>query len=437
MSSRVHALVELLTKAANAYYNGATLLLDDATFDAKLEELKELAPEHPFLETIGSPPLKDACLLPSPMPSLEKIKPGQPNLARFLAQPTSFVLSEKLDGLSALWCSKAGTLYLRGDGLRGQTIQSVVPHIKGLKAAAADWIIRGEILLPKSSVKAGQLARSIVNGLVHRHGVEADIPLLNQICFVAYQVVSPGGLTRSQQFEWLTARGFQVPWWERVQAPTIDHCSKRLLSRRDESAFDTDGIVVGLDAAPLPPVVQGPSVKNPKDIVAFKMAMQDQMRETTLREVIWKSSAQGYLIPRLRFDPVEIGGSTIEFCSGHTAKNVVDHSLGPGALIRIRRSGDVIPTLDAILAPAEAPSLPPNPETWLWVNETHIRTADMSLEQITSRLHLFVKTLELDGIGPAHCKALVDAGIHGPAALYGATSEHLSSILGPKTGASL
>ena len=133
----------------------------------------------------------------------------------------------------------------------------------------------------------------------------------------------------------------------------LDDLKGYLMTRRGTSIYDTDGIVVGLDQIPRAPI----GARLPKDVVAFKMPLMEQSAETTIRTVIWAPSSQGYLIPKLEFDPVIVGGATIQFCSAHTARHVVSNRLGPGAKIIIRRSGDVIPTIDRVLTGVE-PQLP-------------------------------------------------------------------------------
>ena len=418
-------IVSLLERASDAYYNGRPVLLDDDSFDFLVDRLRELEPAHPFLDSIGAPPTENATELPYPMPSLDKIKPGQGVLARFIAKNPSVVLSEKLDGLSALWCPATRSLYLRGDGRIGQPISSLAAHIQGLVPSAESWAIRVEIILPRAPG-----ARALLNGLVHQTAPTKEA--LSRIRFIGYEVISPPGLARAAQFEWLRAQGFETPWWQATTALTEEICATAFSERRVNSAYETDGIVVGANQVPANPVN-----KNPKDCVAFKMPVDDQSALTTVREVIWTASAQGYLIPRVRFDPVQIGGASIEFCTGHNGRTVVDRGLGPGAKVKIRRSGDVIPTLDSVLFPAE-PSLPADASSWIWAGDattaTHICSKKLTAEQTVSQVLHFAKTHSIPGLGPANCKLLVKANICGPAALWRAPAATLAALLGPKTG---
>ena len=429
----MQSTVDLLKSASHAYYNGEEPIMDDDTFDALLEELRAKDPKNPFLNTVGAPPQDGVVKLPASMPSLEKIKPGESALTRFLGLSRDYVISEKLDGLSALWCPSTKGLFLRGDGINGQTISHIAPSIASLVSSTEPWIIRGEIVLRKDAGLGTTPARTVINGLVHKSN--PDPALLTQIKFLAYEVISPPGMKRSAQFIWLEKAGFMVPWWMGIR-PTEENLKDLFISRRASSAYDTDGIVVGIDRVPLK---VGLGVKPPKDCVAFKMPVSDQSAVTTVEEVLWAPSAQGYLIPRIRIKPVQIGGAKIEFCTGHNARTIVDKGIGPGAQIKVRRSGDVIPTLDTVLIPA-SPSLPTGYK-WEWTSEetsaTHIKLVGDSPDQLASQLHLFAKTIDIPGLGPANCKALVEAGITGPAALWSQTAEKLSSTLGPKTGATL
>ena len=435
----IQNIVQQLTEASNAYYNLKPIMSDE-TFDALLETLKERDPTNAFLKEVGAPPSEGAVLLPVCMPSLEKIKPGMPALGKFITAAKTYVLSEKLDGLSGLWCPKKKELFLRGDGSTGQSVSHLVGKIAGLVPSSESWIIRGELVLPKTSVDSSQIARTIVNGLVHKS--DPDLTLLKQIQFLAYEVINPPGLKRSDQFKWLKTKGFLLPWFQVKESPSELDLKTAFIERRANSIFDTDGIVIGVDQIPIVgnrEIGSTEPPKPPKDCVAFKMAVSEQSAETTVLEIVWAPSSHGYLIPRIRIEPVKIGGATIEFCTGHNARTIVDKGLGDGARIRIRRSGDVIPTLDEVLVPAQ-PSLPTKYQ-WKWdgpeETATHLLVIGESAEQQTSQLVRFAKELDIPGLGPGHCRTLVNAGIVGPATLWAQTPDQLATILGPKTGKTL
>lgn len=440
--STAAAIVRQLREASAAYYNGGRPLMDDDSYDALVERLRELDPTNSYLTEVGAAPSEGGVALPFKMPSLDKIKPGEDRLVRWLAgdRGAGFVLSEKLDGLSALWIPGKGALYLRGDGVTGQEISHLVRlGVQGLKRPQhlGPVAVRGELLLPRGAGEA--LARSWVNGIVHRKDpAAADVA---KIHFVAYELLEPANLTRQAQLVWLEKNGFEIPWSRRLTSVDSPELGITLQERREASDYDTDGIVVGYNVVPRSEST-ATKAKNPKDAVAFKMPLAEQAAETTVRAVEWGTSAQGYLIPTLRFDPVQISGATIQLCTGHNAKTVAELSIGPGARVVIRRSGDVIPKLDRVVAAAPGGASLPAGTSWEWdTTRTHIRlvagAGGESKELVAARLGHFLRSLEVPGCGAATVGALVEGGITGPATLWAAPAERLSELLGPKTGASL
>lgn len=428
--SSIAAIVKLLQEASDAYYNGGQLKMDDDTYDSLLEQLREKDPKNPYLSSIGAPPTGTTVVLPFPMPSLDKIKPGQDALTRFLSQrcDAGFLLSEKLDGLSALWVADKGALYLRGDGKEGQDISHLVPlGIKGL-VKVPGTVVRGELVVGRVTVST--LARSWVNGVVHRKKPDpADVA---KIRFVAYDLMSPPQPNRAAAMAWLRSNRFETAWTESLAHPTQEALIQALKERRTNSAYDTDGIVVALNVAP----VRSIGCSNPKDAVAFKMPLSEQTAITTVVAVHWGTSAQGYLIPKLEVEPVVINGATIQFCTAHNAKTVETAKLGPGAKVAIRRSGDVIPTIDRVITAAASAAFPPA-GTWDWATDVHIRTNTNSEDMVKAKLQHFLKTLDIPGSGPATAAVLVAGGITGPALLLQATEQRLCELLGPKTGVAL
>jgi NAD-dependent DNA ligase len=422
-------LVARLTAAADAYYNGTEALMTDEEYDSLREELEVLNPNHPFLKKVGAPPRGETVKLPYFMPSLTKIKPGTGTIEKFVAQgSSSFLLSDKLDGISALWVSSSKKLYLRGDGEMGVDVSTYVPYIQGLQTKR-NCVVRGEL------ISKGQ-SRSWVNGVLHQK--EVPIEDTKRIHFVAYELIQPEKLTRKDQFTHLSEFGFELPWIQLVNASELKETllMQTFQKRRAESEYPIDGIVVGENRVPLSQTMPKDSVSNPKDCVAFKMVLTDQCAETTVRAILWGTSHQGYLIPRLQVDPVQVQDCQIEFLTGHNAKLLQEKKLGIGARIRIRRSGDVIPTVDTVLTPSENI---PFPSKYTWDStQTHILmppdAMNESKEVQTAKLLHFASTLEVANLGPGLVKKLVDAGFTTPKALRFMTPDQWQKTLGKGMG---
>ncbi len=442
MSAKVQNIVDLLKAASNAYYNGSDPILEDDAYDALREELEELDPQNPYLKQIGAPvPKGQAVKLPYKMASLNKIKPGTGAVPSFLSSSKvkSWVLSDKLDGISVLWDTGKRKLYLRGDGFTGVDVSNYALYLNGLTPRGFNqkWVLRGELVLPNTVDVKGTLPRSTpllsrswVNGQLHQ---KTPIPEhLGKINFVAYELIEPSGLTREQQMIRMAEAGFEVPWYTVVTTLSDENLSTYLLKRRAESQYDIDGIVVGENNIPVKD--SSDEVTNPKDMRAFKMPLGDQQAETEVVDLVWSASYQGYWIPRLQIKPVLIGGSRIEYLSGHNARFVLDNKVGKGAKIVIRKSGDVIPTLDKVLQPSTVIQLPKG--VWDGPEDTasHLKLMEGEEDEhedvVLKKLEHFAKTLDIPHLGPGQCVKLISASIVTPGDLIKISYSDLVKAIG-------
>jgi NAD-dependent DNA ligase len=409
--------------------------MTDDEYDRQFEELKRLSPAHPFLTVVGAPVAGEGTLLPYPMASLDKVRMGEGMLTRWLRRCTheSFSVSEKLDGLSALYTRSAGkqSLYLRGDGVKGLCITGILGSIKGIPSAGFnDCIVRGELVLPLTSTPAGSIGRSLVNGWVHRNAKEE----LKSVDFVAYQVLEPSNLTRQQQLTWLTSNGFKIPWSQVLTNVSEDSLLRMLEDRKASGTYPLDGMVIGTNSIPFGS--GGGEAKNPVDAVAFKAALDEQREETTVITVEWNLSRQGNWIPRIQIEPVEIGGANIQWLSGHNAAAITEGVIGPAARIIIRRSGDVIPTLEKVLLPSPSGALMPTAGSWEWdAGHVHAKrvegTAEGTQEALEQAILHALQVLEVDGIGPGLVKKMVAASFNSMSKVWNATADSLKDSLGP------
>jgi DNA ligase (NAD+) len=433
-------LVAQLQRANYAYHNNGHSVMSDDDYDRGLEELRRRSPAHPFLSVIGAPVPKGAVLLPVIMGSQDKVRAGEDGLARWLRRDGSgagvkeFVVSEKLDGLSALLVLKDSStkLYLRGDGVKGVNITSAIRGIQGIRAGAggSDVIIRGELLLRKEDVPEGSIGRSLVNGWVHR-GCDPDAELpeeYSKMRFVAYQVIQPAGMTRRQQMEWLIENKYEVPWWGVWSREKINEemLTKGLIECKMMGKYPLDGLVVATNTVPAG--VGGGETRNPSDSVAFKASLDDQKAETTVVGVTWTASRQGIWVPRIQIEPVQIGGANIQWLSGHNAGFIRDNGVGVGARIIVRRSGDVIPALDEVLERAAVVSEPAE-GMWKWDEKKVQAVATDDCNPAKVLLH-GLQTLGVEGVGPGLVEKLVEAGIDSMLKLWMAKEPVVAAAIG-------
>lgn len=432
-SYSIDELVSILKKASDAYYNATSgPILGDDEYDRLREKLEELCPMHPFLKQVGAPVEKGAVKLPYKMASLNKIKPDTGAVDAFAAQckVKQWLLSDKLDGISVLWDTGKRKLYLRGDGLMGVDVSAFAPYISGLtpRCFSEQWVLRGELVLPNDVPIEGTLSRSWVNGQLHQ---KKPIPEhLGKIRFVAYELIQPANLIRSAQFQRMKEAGFEVPMHCVLGTISDGNLSSYLKQRREKSDYPIDGIVVAENNIPFKDT--SADVTNPKDMRAFKMAMDDQRATTTVVDILWSASHQGYWIPRIQIEPVLIGGSRIEFLTGHNARFVLTNQLGKGAAIVIRKSGDVIPTLDRVITVGAAITLPEGEWDGDTATASHykMKAGASTTEVLQKKLEHFAKTLDIPHLGPGLVAKLVAEGKDTPNDLLTVEQADLDAIVG-------
>lgn len=394
---KLRALTELRTKiqeASDAYFNGEPLMTD-AEFDTLVDRLARASPADPLLAQVGAMPRGGKVELPYPMMSLDKVKDAGV-LSRWAAKQTPpFALSDKLDGTSALITfDKAKNngvwgvrMYRRGTGSVGADITHLLKHLvpgelckSGDKIAAmlqgvGDKVaVRGEIIMRRDVYLrefATQFkdARCLVNSLVNRKDLDGSARALEGTAFVAYEIVHPR-MPRAEQLTALERAGFQVVPYTLSERISMDTLGDLFVSRRAESPYYVDGIVV--EGAGVHSMAPG---KNPTYAVAFKMDLEEQGGETTVVDVVYEASKDGLLVPRVNYKPVVVNGVTLQWATGFNARFIRDSGIGPGAQIRVIRSGEVIPKIVAVMKPADEAALPGVPYEWD-DNEVHVRLRD-------------------------------------------------------------
>ena len=403
-------LEKMLVVANSNYYNEKGGLMTDNEYDIVKEYIESKYPANEVVKNIGAPILenvKNKVKLPYEMWSMDKIKPDSNALSKWMnTYKGPYVLSCKLDGVSGLYSTEGPSpkLYTRGDGKVGQDISFLLPHLNLPKKTGI--VVRGEFIIPKKVFQekyADQFAnpRNLVSGIVNSKKSDKKV---NDLHFVAYEVIMPK-MKPSEQLQTLKTDGFEVVQNETYPTITNESLSNTLVDWRANYKYEIDGVIVTDDA------VYSRTTGNPEHAFAFKMMLSDQKAEVKVVDVIWNPSKDGFLKPRVRIEPVRLGGVTIEYATGYNAKFIEENHIGIGAIIEIIRSGDVIPKIISVTVPAEKAKMPTDEYKW---NDTHV---DILLENANDnstvqekKLTVFFTSLEIDGLKAGNVKRLKDAG---------------------------
>lgn len=371
----VKSLHQLKGHLDDVYYNTGGSVLEDDKYDYVKETLMKKDPD--YKPTVGAK-LREGdnkIRLPVWLGSMDKVTPKDPReLAKWLvmnkAGAKGYIVSDKLDGVSGLLEVEGGEyhLYTRGDGIEGSNITEILPYINYIPNNLSDIMVRGELII---TVKAFETyykglyrnPRNMVSGLVN---AKTSRKGLLDLDFVAYEIIykNQEALSPSAQFQRLKNLGFREVRHKILKNLTIDELKVTLLEFKNKSPYEIDGLIVQDDKK----YVRNTD-GNPDYAFAFKMTLGENLAETEVEEVIWNISMRGMLKPRVKVSPVDLPGVTIEYATGFNAKFIEDNVIGPGAVVKITRSGDVIPYIVSVVSPAEEAQMPDVPYYW---NETRV-----------------------------------------------------------------
>jgi len=436
-------LTAMLQEAIDNYYISElkeNTLLTDNEYDILREYILKKDPTNALANDQQTQIKNDSTKvkLPYEMWSMDKIKPDTNALTKFKqTYKGPYVISAKVDGVSALYSTETGTpnLYKKGDGKFGFLINHILPYLN--LPTQKNITLRGELMIKEETFKfkyKGQFSnsRNFIAGLVNRKKItQVEKDILKDIDFVAYEVIMPQNLKPSEQFNKLVE--LKVATVKNIQAIdyaelTNDYLSNKLIEFRTTYEYSIDGIICIDDN------LHERKSKNPEHAFAFKMVLTDQIIEAKVLDVLWAVSKDGLLKPRVQFEPVTIGGVTITYATGINARFIVDNNIGLGALVSLTRSGDVIPKITSVIVPAQNPIMPSTTEyDYVW-NSTNV---DIILKNIKtdSRVNVksitkFFKDLEIEGLGEKNIEKIINSGADTIHKIINLTLEELMNVEG-------
>ena len=363
---RMKELIELLNEAAKAYYQESREIMPNYEYDRLYDELCVLEKET-GITLSGSPTIRVGYEVLSELPkekhpkkmlSLDKTKDVS-QLAAWLGDKPG-VLSWKLDGLTIVLTYQNGKLakaVTRGNGEIGEVITANARTFENLPLTIdfdGELILRGEAVISYADFEkineeiADEGAkyknpRNLCSGSVRQ--LSNEITAKRHIHFLAFALVSAENVeftTRSEQFDWLGERGFQVVEHRGVTADTLPAAVSGFEAKIAENPLPSDGLVLSYDDIKYG-LSLGETAKFPRDSIAFKW--QDEIKETTLTEIEWSASRTGLINPVAIFEPVELEGTTVSRASVHNISVMRELGLGLGDRITVYKANMIIPQI--------------------------------------------------------------------------------------------
>jgi NAD-dependent DNA ligase len=440
MSTQQQKDYDQLVKYSDAYYNTDTPLISDQQFDS-LVAAYEAKYNTKFAYLGTSVVSRTVAKLPVTMPSLAKCK-DEKSLRLFCNKntgKTGYVYSQKLDGISCLvTLGDKGNIQIfnRGDGKQGTDLSHLIPLIQFVPTAQqfksvaqsvrsdnTAVFIRGELIIPTTLVaQLGKNLRNICNGACFAKTLDTEI--LKYVHFVAYSVLTKNQTVQPQlAFQSLFQAGIKIPLYRVVPECDLNMCNQVYDQFSCSTIYCMDGIVVSINQAECG-VTE--SVDDPKLTIAFKRT--GIVKQTKVLQVNWMVSRYGTAHPQVAVEPVEIDGCVISFASGFHAQYIFQNKIGPGAVVQIQRSGDVIPDIINVVTQAPEAQMPTQEYVWEGV---HIKL-DSKKEQEISRLVHSLKILEAKGISEASIQKFYAAGLINELILWNAKESDFCLLDGIK-----
>ena len=371
-TERMKELIDVLNKAAYAYYAKDMEIMSNYEYDALYDELVLLEEEtgvvlsnsptiHVGFEAVDELPKERH---EKPMLSLAKTK-SREELRDWLNGKEA-LLSWKLDGLTIVLTYENGSLQkavTRGNGEIGEVITNnarVFKNIPHKIAFEGRLILRGEAVITYSDFEKvnAQIAdaeakyknpRNLCSGSVRQ--LNNEITSKRNVRLFAFNLVDAIGADgvavdfkndRENQFLFLKEQGFDVVEYYRVNPDTIMDTIEQFAKKIVDYDVPSDGLVLTLCDLAYGESL-GRTAKFPRDSIAFKWA--DETALTTLLEIEWSPSRTGLINPVAIFEPVQLEGTTVSRASVHNLSIMEDLELGIGDQITVYKANMIIPQI--------------------------------------------------------------------------------------------
>jgi len=389
LTLEMNSLREQIDSWNYQYYVLDEPTVPDAEYDRCMRRLVEIETAHPELlrpdspsQRVGAAPLARFLQVSHevPMLSLDNAFNEQDMLdfnRRLLdrlgsgEQLLEFACEPKLDGIAVSLLYRDGVLEraaTRGDGATGEdithnvrTIPSVPLRLRG-EGYPRVLEVRGEIYLPRAgfdqlNARARELGeKTFVNPRNAAAGslrqldarITAERPL--QMCCYGVGLVAGGELPRqhSAVLERLQHWGLRINSQSQVVRgiAACDAYYRQLAARRERLPYDIDGIVFKVNDLELQQRL-GFVSRAPRWAIARKFPAQEEM--TRLLDVEFQVGRTGAITPVARLEPVFVGGVTVSNATLHNSDEIERLGLRLGDTVIVRRAGDVIPQVVAVV----------------------------------------------------------------------------------------
>lgn len=380
---RIEKLRREIEEHNNRYYVLNDPSVSDFQYDLLLNELETLEKKYPELVTddsptmrVGSDLVKEFEQFPHRYPMLslgntyneEELRDFDNRVKKGLSTEYQYVCELKFDGASISLNYIDGKLsraLTRGDGnvgddvtLNARTIKTIPLRLAGT-GFPDDFIIRGEILMPRSvfnRINEERTVQGIQLFANPRNAAAGTLKLLDPKivasrsldCFLYF--VLGEDLPHNKHYDNLMeARkwGFKIP--ESIKLcmnivevfEFIDHWD----SARKELDYDIDGVVIKVNSVTQQAEL-GFTAKSPRWAIAFKF--KAEKAATRLLSIAFQVGRTGNVTPVANLEPVLLAGTTVKRASLHNEDQIVMLDLHINDTVFVEKGGEIIPKITGV-----------------------------------------------------------------------------------------
>ena len=345
--------IERIIKEANVSYRNGESILSDQQYDMLLDDLKKLDPNSKLLNEIGGETIEPSrkSKLPISMFSMNKVKSIDELKKWFKSKDISehieLVLTPKFDGASLVVVESDKKAWTRGNGVEGQESDN---HLEKMNTnnIDEDIITFGEAIMKRDVFDNNDYSstfsnpRNLVSGKLND---KTPTDILKDIDYIRYGLVGKDFQTKSDLLYYLNERQkhkvqYKISFLEDL---TEENLSELYLEW--SKVYEIDGIIIEVNLQSIRDSLGRERNNNPCYARAYKGEFTE-VKETTIENITWDISKQGLIKPVMNVKSINLDGVNVTNVTGNNAKFMKVNELGIGSVIKVTRSGGVIPKKD-------------------------------------------------------------------------------------------
>lgn len=362
----IKSLISKLNEAAYYYYQKDAPIVSDKRYDEWYDQLVQLEKETGIVlassptQTVQGFLLKDLKKVKHMRPMLSANKSKDVNdIKKFLSNKKGIV-SWKMDGLTIVLTYKAGKFVqavTRGTGEIGEDVTHTMRMCENIPLTipySIDMTVRGECVISWNEfirindklTDKYKHPRNLAAGTVRQ--LDSNIVKDRKIMFKAFELVQDDNYNHpevaekiydiGESFDFLAECGFDVVEHDIVTRDTVDAMIEEF--DPDQYVYPVDGLIFTYDDYVYGKQL-GTTSKFPLNMMALKW--EDEVYETTLRDIEWNTTRSGAINPVAIFDEIDLDGALTTRATLHNVSIIKSLELGIGDTIQVYRSNKVIP----------------------------------------------------------------------------------------------